>query len=177
MRFKPTQSESFAVCLIVLAVLAIFLDSAAIRRQHNSCALCRLTRYDSSGLGRRWSEPEETACSKWYPDNIEREHEHAWARSPSTQLRTVFGTPRGIGDSDRPAGFLKLTPDEQIEVYRHIPNVDEAQRLFLRMRDDMESGDPARHRRVQRTSAALRDWTSSGLRREWEDVRTEIGGE
>jgi hypothetical protein len=119
-------------------------------------------------------EFEETECSTWYPENIERDHEHAWARSPSMQARTIFGTPTGAADSDRPAGFMRLTPTEQIGVYRHIPSADDAKRLFLEMRDDMESGDSSQYPRVRSASSILRDWVDSGFRRPWDEVLTEF---
>jgi hypothetical protein len=174
-RFKPTRSETLVICLTVAMLLALLSDSSMICRQHHSCALCRLARNDYRGFGRQWSEFEETECSKWYPENIERDHEHAWARSPSMQFRTIFGTPTGVADSDRPARFMKLTPTEQIAVYRHIPSADDAKRLFLDMRDDMENGDSSRYPRVRSRSGILCEWVDSGFRRPWDEVRTEFG--
>jgi hypothetical protein len=176
-RPKLTRAEAIVLCVTLAAVLVLLSQSPTIWRQHNSCALCRMARNDYSGLGCRWSAYEETECSAWFVANIERHHEHAWARSPSRQMRNIFGTPVGVADSDRPAGFMRLTPTQQIEVYRHVPRAEDAKRLFLDMRDEMESGDNERYRRVHNASSILRDWVKSGFRRPWNEVQTEFAAE
>jgi len=183
----PAKPRRFPACpplnvlagcsVVVGTILFVLSGSPIVWRQHNSCALCRLARDDYSRFGRHWSEFEETECSTWYAENVERYHDHAWARSPSMQLRTIFGTPTGASDSDRPAGFMRLTPAEQIGVYRHVPSADDAKRLFLQMREEMESGDSSQYARVRSVSSILRGWVDSGFRRPWNEVQTEIAVE
>ena len=86
----------------------------------------------------------------------------------------IFGTPIWVSDSDRPTGINSLTPVEQIAVYQHIPNIEEAKRLFLTMRDDAESGDQSRYPGVRGRSYTLQEWVHSSFDRSWDEIKPEF---
>lgn len=172
-RWKATtRLEVALICLIVVVLVALALPAKGVyHRQRWSCALCRLERHDYTGLGRRWSEFEETECSRWYRDHILPVHAHTWVRSPSSQFQDLFHRPVAVADRDRPAGLLKFTPAEQVQVYSHIPDPQDARDCFLRMAADMESRDPARFISIRARSGILRDWVSSGFVEPWSDIK------
>ncbi len=176
MRIKLKRAEWLIVGLAAVFFLTLFLPGLDMRRKrHHSCVLCRLTldNYQAS-FGRQWSEVTETVCSKWYHKNIKAKHEHYWQSSPSVAYIDFFGITRGVSDSERPAGVLSLTPEQQLGAYQHVPDVHEVQGLFLVMRSDTESDDNARLAKVRAQSQILRDWADSGFTDSWQTIRTKL---
>ena len=79
MRLPSMSRTEWLVVAVILTVLVVIVaDSTETRRrQWHCCALCRLVKIDYQNIfGRRWTEIEETECSKWYAQNVEPEHEH-----------------------------------------------------------------------------------------------------
>ena len=175
-RLKPTRAEAAVISLIVIVLLFLLVPGTETRRrQYLSCALCRLARCDyKSVFGNRWSEFEESECTRWFRKNIAPQHEHVWQRSSSMGGSNIFGTPIWVSDTGRPTGIHSLTAQEQIAVYQHIPNIEEAKRLFVAMRDDTESGDQSRYRRVHVRSGILQDWADSSFAKPWAEIKPEL---
>ena len=121
-------------CLGIALLTHLFLIGHATNRRHYTCAICRLNRVDYTSVitGRVRNSFRESSCSKWYRDNIESDHEHIWVRSSTIGLVNFYGQTVGVGDNDETPGRViwRLSPDQQIELYKHFDDPLQAKRLL-----------------------------------------------
>lgn len=161
---------AWAILALVLVLLADwFMRSDAAYRRHYTCMICRLERTEVE----RKNGPtdvtfHENSCSVWYPTNIEPSHEHIWSKGSSIAILNHYGQVTGVGDNfDQPGRAIrKLTPEEQIEVYRHFSVPLAAKRLFLSLMDP--------HVMKQKNNEgdywlvlSLKEWVDSGCSSSW----------
>lgn len=129
-RFSLRQFFLFvAACALLSAVVPFFITGYHDRW---TCALCRSDRIDYVYLGRNWqTETRETSCSRWYQQNIEPNHDHIWVHGRASAIRDLYGNRYGAIDRD-PAGrtIWRLTPEDQLSLYQHIPNSADAKSVF-----------------------------------------------
>ena len=159
------------LCAIVAALL--LLGGPSYSRRHNTCALCRFGGFDYSCLGIPWSDYHETECTKWYREHIEPVHEHMWVSGSTEAQRNVFGTVISIADGDRRALF-RLTPSQQVEIYKHIFDPKESKRIFLFLGSDKGSGDQSQRRCIYVAAGTLREWAESGFTATWTEIKPKI---
>lgn len=172
---KVTRLELFVVGLIVVALVIILTGGENCRRQWHCCVICRSEKLDYKNVfGKRWTEFKDTESSAWYSRNIEPEHEHVWQRSTSMAGFDIFGNVAWVSDSDRPAGISMLTPEDQMQLYEHIPNLDEAKSLFREIRDGTESGDHSQYFRVKWSTSVLIVWIESSFSQSWNEIKTQL---
>src|SRR5438270_3766258 len=109
-RERPVRYLSKRPGFVVLVAIAavVLLGLPCYSRRYNSCALCRLGRFDYSCLGIPWSTYRETECTKWYRDQIDARHEHVWVSGSTSTGRNVFETVIWIADGD-PRAIFRLT--------------------------------------------------------------------
>jgi hypothetical protein len=95
-----------------------------------TCAVCRMERVDRSCLGLRWSHQNETDCSLWYSNNVERAHTHCWVEG--THCRR-FGIPGLYGGYACRIGgpITGLSMTVQMQIYQHFKDPLEAKQLFI----------------------------------------------
>jgi len=74
-----------------------------------------------------------------------------------------------IGDGD-PRALFKISPSQQVEIYKHISDAKEARRVFEVVGTDKGIGDWDRRRRIQTAAIALREWAESGFAEDWDEV-------
>ena len=171
-QFRFTRREWVAISVIVAVVAVLVLGGPLYFRHYNSCALCRLGRCDYRCLGVSWSRYEETECTPWYREHVERTHEHVWVSASTETERNIFGSVISIGDGD-PRSLFGLTPLEQVEIYKHIPDPDEARRVFRVIGAD-DGHDPLQHQRVRTAASTIKDWVNSGFAEAWNDVKPRL---
>jgi hypothetical protein len=92
-----------------------------------------------------------------------------WVSAGTETERNVFGSVISIGDGDSRALF-RLTPREQVQVYEHIPDPDEARRVFLLIGAD-KGHDPLQRLRSRTAASTLKDWVNSGFAETWNGVK------
>ena len=118
-------------CLLVVALIPYLITGVSAR---HTCVICRAQRADLIYFGKTWqSEYSETACTAWYRNNVEPAHKHVWVRSISVGIPNLYGQNIGIGTNHQRPGraIWRLTPQEQISIYQHLPDPLEAKRLFI----------------------------------------------
>lgn len=118
-----------AIGLAMVAAVPYFVTGY---HDHYTCVLCRTIRTDYIYVDRKWkTNITETACSRWYRDNVEPTHDHVWVISRDSVLRDLYGQRFGAFSRD-PAGkaIWWLNPDDQIAIYEHLPAGDR-KRIFL----------------------------------------------
>jgi hypothetical protein len=129
-------------------------------RRPYTCAACRADKVDYHLLGLTWSDQEDTDCSRWYRENVERSHAHAWIGC--TYCRR-FGIPGLTGGYACFVGgpLTGLSRTVQMTIYQHFEDRLEAKRLFIRLgQTDAES---------PRLWEALMDWVDRGYPGTWHD--------
>jgi len=92
-----------------------------------------------------------------------------WVSASTETERNIFGSVISIGDGD-PRSLFRLTPLEQVEVYKHIPDPDAARRVFLAIGAD-DGHDPLQHLRVRTAASTIKDWVNSGFAETWNGVK------
>ena len=173
MRYRLTRSESVVVSVIGAVLAVIVLGGPLYARRHHSCAICRLGRFDYRCLGLRWSKYEETACTTWYRDNVAASHEHLWVSGSVDIERNIFGSVVSIADGD-PRALFRISPSQQIEIYKQIGDAKESQRLFRMLGRDNGKGDRQERRHIYDTAGALRDWAESAFAEPWDEIKPRI---
>jgi hypothetical protein len=125
------RCRKIAAACAILAVAGLLLPSSGGPRRY-TCAACRLDRIDRGFLGYRWTEFEESECSRWYAAHVERSHHHVWA---SRGYCRRFGIPflnRGyacnVGDP-----IAMLGPSFQLRIYQRFRDPLTAKGLFVRL--------------------------------------------
>lgn len=179
MKFKLTRAEVATIGIVLVAIPTLIITGGPTRwRQIHTCALCRLIRIDYKNIvGSRWSEVEETDCSRWYARNVDPSHTpddnnaHLWQRSPSMGGFNFHGTPVAASDSERPAGLMMFDADVQLAIYQHIPDIEVAKQIFTDLRNDSESGDSSRYTSVRYRARVLSDWAKSSFTKPWDDAK------
>lgn len=128
--------------------------------RRSTCAACRLDRLDHNIVGVRWSEFEESECSRWYAANVEPKHDHIWAEAPHCQRFGIppFSEGYGCRVGEPIAGFSKHA---QVRVYRKFRDPLEAKRLFVRL--------GTRDRESHRMMEALSGWLASDGPESWDE--------
>jgi hypothetical protein len=116
-----------------IALLAFGLSGlSAYSRRPYTCAACRADKVNYRFLGLRWSDLEDTDCSQWYRENVERSHDHVW-------LGCTFG--RRIGFPFLAEGYgcfvggplTGLSRTVQMAIHQHFEDRLEAKRLFIQL--------------------------------------------
>jgi hypothetical protein len=107
------------------AYLGACLLGSGFSRHPYACAVCRENRVEHSWFGLKWSDKEETDCSRWYRSNVERTHAHYWVER--THCRW-FGVPGLYGGYSCTIGgpITGLSQTVQIEIYKHFKDRLEA---------------------------------------------------
>jgi hypothetical protein len=139
------------------ACLVASLLGSGFSRHPFACAVCWENRLDHSWFGLKWSQQEETTCSRWYESNVERTHAHYWVNR--THCRWV-GIPGLYGGYSCTVGgpITGLSETVQIEIYKHFKDRLEAKQLFIQM--------------VQtdyRPWSSLMEWVDQGYPGNWHD--------
>jgi hypothetical protein len=145
---------------LVALVGSYLLGFPGCSRRPYTCAVCRLDKVDHGCFGLRWSTREETDCSAWYRQNVERAHAHSWVEC--THCRR-FGVPGVWGGYGCFVGgpITGLSRIVQIDIYQHFDDRLEAKRLFARLGRMDDEG----HRRWD----ALMEWVDAGYPGTWRD--------
>lgn len=152
--------------LFLLLIFHLLLGSYAGDRHRHTCVVCRLERTDNNWkFFSSTSTFQHSSCSKWYSENVEPSHDHAWVPSPAFTLVNYYHQSTGAGDNDDQPGraIWKLTPDEQLLVYQNSDVPREVKDTFLNLmepsallnRDDLEIVN------------SMRDWIDGGFSRPW----------
>jgi hypothetical protein len=118
-----------------------------------------MDRVDHHLLGLGWSRQEETDCSLWYRENVERSHVHAWVRRTCCR---PFGIPGLFGGYRCFIGgpLTGLSRTVQMSIYQHFGDRLEAKRLFMRLgQTDVER---------DRIWEALMGWVDEGYPGTWQ---------
>ncbi|WP_339908067.1 hypothetical protein [Symmachiella dynata] len=167
-----TINEWAVVAMVLVFLTAMLLSTPAWQRHRHTCAVCRLERTDvTSPLGQLTSTFRETSCSRWYAKHVEATHEHLWAANPTMQSIDSYGVVRGAGDNENRPGRViwRLTPDAQIEIYKHFPKPLEAKQLFV----SLTTPTVMRERHDFQILETLREWSDTGFAGRWEDRQPE----
>jgi hypothetical protein len=161
----PVPARGPRLSRFLVLAFAAFLGSYALgfpgcSRDPYTCAVCRAEKVDKSCMGLKWSDQEETDCSRWYRDNVEQTHAHFWVR------RTVcrrFGIPGLYGGYACSIGgpITGLSRTVQISIYEHFANKGEAKQLFIDL-GKMELGS-------DRKWTVLMEWVDAGFSGTWDD--------
>ncbi len=166
-----TITEWAVVAIVLVILTAMLLSTPAWQRHWHTCAICRLERTDvTSPLGQTTSTFRETSCSQWYAVHVEPTHEHLWAANPTMQSIDSYGVARGAGDNENRPGRViwRLTPDEQVEIYKHFPQPLEAKQLFV----SLTTPTVMRERNDFQILETLHAWSDTGFVGRWEDQHT-----
>jgi hypothetical protein len=129
--FRSHKLKLFCIICITLIVSCLLGFSPYSRRLY-TCAVCRANKVDNNFVGLRWSSQESTDCSRWYSENVERSHTHAWIGC--TYCRR-FGIPGLAGGYACFVGgpLTGLSRTVQMTIYQHFEDRLEAKRLFIRL--------------------------------------------
>lgn len=154
-----------ACCAILLAIVPCFVTG-----YHDlwTCALCRSFRTDFVYLRQLWrSEISETACTQWYREHVEPEHDHIWVHGRASALRDLYGNHFGAIDRD-PVGrtIWRLTPDDQVSFYQHFSNPNEAKSVFLNLASPNTKTNNEDFEILDRLLA----WKESGFAESWREA-------
>lgn len=142
---KTLRSDSRSIILMAIVVLVAIIPFFAEGYDDLwTCALCRTNRTDYVYVGHCWGTTcSESVCTQWYRDHIEAEHSHVWIHSSASALKNLYGQRVGTIDRD-PIGRMlwRLSPEDQIEIYRHVGSPEDGKRLiFALVEPDSRSGD------------------------------------
>jgi hypothetical protein len=126
------RSQGLIGLVCIAITISWLLGFSPYSRRPFTCAVCRANNVDNHLLGFRWSSPESTDCSRWYTENVERSHTHAWIGC--TYCRR-FGIPGlGGGYGCFVGGPLTgLSRTVQMTIYQHFEDRLEAKQLFIRL--------------------------------------------
>ena len=162
---KPKRRHAIALrsrglklfCLVCVALIASrLLGFAPYSRRPYTCSVCRANKAENRLLGFDWSSQESTDCSRWYAENVERSHTHAWIgcaycrRLPGGGYACFVGGP-----------LTDLSRTVQMTVYQHFEDRLEAKRLFIRL-GQMDAEN-------KRLWDALMGWVDQGYPGTWHD--------
>ena len=155
-----------AIVLLLLAIGHLLLASQAGYRYGHTCVICRLQRTDY--VWQYWWPTvtyHETTCSKWYPAHVEPDHEHVWARGSTTGYFDFYGRIMAVGDNfdSMSRAIHLLTPDQQISIYQHFSDPDDAKAVFVSLIDPAIREDRTDLVIVR----SLRAWIESGFAGAW----------
>lgn len=159
----PRYSLRTLILLTILGLAVVAVIPYFVTGYHDlyTCLLCRANRIDYIYLDHTWkSTCTETACTRWYHDNIEPTHEHVWVQSRASALRNLYGQRFGAIDRN-PVGraIWSLTPEDQIAIYEHLPST-ERKDMFLRLIAPSTMAD-GRDYQILRS---LQDWKEGGFK-------------
>jgi hypothetical protein len=157
-RSRPGRRRFLIACVALLGACWLGLGSRSVRRF--TCAVCREGKVESRFLGLSWASQAETDCSRWYRDNVEPTHPHAWAAHASCQRIGIPGLSSGFACS-MGSPIAGLSERVQVHIYEHFQDRLEAKRLFLSVarRDDMSG-----HR-----WEVLMAWVNANYPGNWQD--------
>lgn len=167
-RYQFTLRNLFlaVTCCGVLFVLLPFL----ITGQHvrHTCGLCRLNQTKYVYLGHTWGTVYiETACSTWFNDHVDRDHDHIWLHPRAIAMRDLYGNAFGCADYDPPGRAIwRLTPDEQLAIYQHLSDASEGRELFLLLADRASKTGGQDYQIVNQ----LELWRAWDYRGDWRDA-------
>jgi hypothetical protein len=129
----------WAILVVVLIVLLAQIPAGiTYHRARYTCVICRANRLDYVYRRKPWtSEYMETACTLWYRENVEAAHTHVWSRSEASTSFNLYGQATGAFDnSDRPGRAIwRLTPDNQLALYKQAGDPLELRDLFVSLMD------------------------------------------
>jgi hypothetical protein len=94
--------------------------------------VCREGKVESRFLGLIWSDLSETDCSRWYRENVEPSHAHAWAAHGYCRRIEIPGLYRAFACSIG-SPIAGLSDRVQINIYDHFNDRLEAKLMFLSM--------------------------------------------
>ncbi len=156
-----------------LLVSLVAWNFPARSRAGHTCAVCRLTRLDSTFLGLAWSSYHPTECSRWYAEHVEPTHVHLWEQVGCERIMNLFGTRMGFACAPGRHPIQQLPADTQMRIYQHFKDPFEAKRLFegltdAKTRDRIDEDDLDRgHLMVE----ALWMWDAQGFPGTWDEWR------
>ncbi len=153
------RNQRLVGLLCIALTVSWLLGFSPYSRRPYTCAVCRANKVENHLLGWRWSSQESTDCSRWYTENVERSHAHAWV---GTYCRR-FGIP-GLGGGygcfiGGPLTGLSRTV--QMTIYNHFEDRLEAKQLFIRL-GQMDAGN-------DRLWEALMSWVDQDYPGTWHD--------
>jgi hypothetical protein len=127
-----SQKLSFLASLCLTLILSTVFGLPTYSRRPYTCAACRTNKTDYQLLGLNWSREEETDCSRWYTENVERSDTHAWIAC--TYCRRIGIPGLGAGYGCFVGGPLTgLSRTVQISIYQRFEDRLEAKRLFIQL--------------------------------------------
>ncbi len=165
--YELTATEWAVVAITFLILMVLLHDIPAWYRHRHTCVVCRLERTDvTSPFGGKSSVFRETACSDWYAANVEPNHEHVWSGHSAMVILNAYDQAVGAADNvERPGRAVwRLTPEEQVEIYRHFPDPLKAKDVFV----SLTSPQVMQDRRDLSIADSLGEWIDSDFPGEWE---------
>jgi hypothetical protein len=153
-----------AACCVASALIPYVVTGY---HDFHTCAVCRMNRTCYVYEGYTWRTAyAESACTKWYRESVEPEHEHVWVHARSTAMRNLYGQPYGVIDRDSAGKQIWwLTSDDQLAIYQHLPDPREGEALFISLTDS----SPAVQSGNWRAYHSLKNWKESGFQGTWQD--------
>ena len=164
--YHLSRIEYAIITVLLLLIGHMLLGSSAGYLHRHTCVICRLERVDYNW--QYWANTStynKTKCCKWYQSHVEPTHEHVWSPNSAIVLFNFYGQAIGAGDNGgRPGRAIwRLTPDEQIKVYRHFPNPVDAKTLFVSLIDPAVMQDRQDFDIVN----SVREWMDSQFSTKW----------
>lgn len=165
---EPITSWQRALALLTFfALVAFFVWHSPIGSSRTyTCAVCRLLRIDYNyllGLTKT-SDDCPTECSEWYAQNVESEHEHDWAVSACSYKFNIFGSGLSVACRGYVSAVWRLSPEDQLEVYKQFANPEDAQELFESLGSEEKNEVYINYEIVQK----LQQWLEAGFPGSWE---------
>ncbi len=147
--------------LVCCALLILnLLGVQGYERRLYQCAACRANKVDHDFLGLKWSDQQDSDLSRWYGENVEQSHAHAWMQC--TRCRRIGIPGLESGYSCTVGGPLTgLSRTVQRSIYEHFKDRLQAKRLFVRL----GQGDAESYRDL----VALMSWVDANYPGTWDD--------
>ena len=158
--------------LPTLGILLLLLFPV-ISETYFRCAICGMvhTKWKIMGLGvPLYNWKQSTAVSKWYQQNIEPEHQHAWVQTGYTEGKTIYGLKTFMLQSSSlatgPFVYLPLGRTTQIRIYKKSPDPQQARKLFLRFAHHEPYESDAYYEQLE-LWRQFTEWSESGYEAPW----------
>jgi hypothetical protein len=153
---RRSRRRRFLVIAFAAFLGSYLLGFPGCSRSPYTCAVCRKGKVDKTCMGLKWSDQEETDCSRWYRSNVEQTHTHFWVRCTVCRPLLFGGYSCIIGGP-----ITGLSRTVQINIYKHFVDQFEAKQLFIDL-GKME-GDS------YRTWNVLMEWVNEDFPGTWHD--------
>ena len=155
-----SQTINLVFLAFVTSTVSCLFGFSPYSRCPYTCAVCRANKVDYHFVGFRWSSQEITDCSRWYTENVEPSHTHAWIGCTYCRRFGIPGLGGGYGCFIG-GPLTGLSRTVQMTIYQHFDDRLEAKRLFVHLGQmDAESA---------RLWEALMGWVDKEYPGTWHD--------